>query len=113
MKKQEKKVIEKSFSRKEIIIRKIDYMNWLDGMDLWWKIPRDDRPDFNPYYYFDGHDESIYGRLITMADYYIDEVPDELKEALEEFKLLSKITDKYANHILGLILKIKEKELKN
>lgn len=110
--KREKQIIESDIDKQMIIIRKLDYRQWLDGTKLWYELPKEEQPDFNPYDYFDEPNENVYFKLREMAKelFEMNEIPDEIIKALSEFELLSKITDKYAKHILGLILKLKNQK---
>ena len=104
------KVINSNPITKTITISKINRKNWLDGVEIYYKLPRDERlNDFNPYNYFDEPNENVYLflRQLAKTSFDLNAIPDEIVKCLDEFEILSEVADKYAKHIFGLILKLK------
>ena len=90
---------------KKIEIDEIDRVIWLDGASLYYKLPKDNRPELsNPY---DKDDcWQIYYQLHNLAKQYpINQTPVDIAEALENLKALATLYSDYANHTLGLIIK--------
>ncbi len=95
----------------KIIIDASDIAGWLDGMDILFKLPKDDRPDFNPYEYFDNCHQGLY-KLTEMAHQFpLNKVPPEIVDGIEIAEKLAEICEKYEKHLFGLLLSKKIKTL--
>lgn len=86
-----------------INIEDIERASWLKGSDIYYSIPKDERPsEFNPY--------EVSSAL--QAYYDLDRLTSrntskEVSESLDSLKNLAMLFDDYANNVLGMILKDK------
>ena len=93
-----------------------DRASWRDGIDVYSKMPKDadnwreQRPDWNPYEYFDDgeSDQALY-KLQELAHMYpVNKTPKEIQEVIENAQKISKIYHNYMNHALAVCLDPKE-----
>ncbi len=91
----------------EITIVDEERAMWEDGLEIWYKLPKDKQPDFNPYDYFDsGSVSQPIFKLNQLAQQLpLNKVPKEIIIGLKNIEIIGNIYKDYLNHILGLLLK--------
>lgn len=76
-----------------------DISSWLDGASLYYKLPKDTRPDINPY----DIDDCLqtYYKLDNIAG---RKSGNDVNEALDNLKVLAGVFNQYSMHVLGMII---------
>lgn len=85
-----------------------DRSEWLDGIEMIYELSKDDRPDFNPYEYFDNYHQGYYKLQELARMLPLNKVPQEIVEGLAELEKLNDLCEKYTNHLLGLLIREKD-----
>jgi hypothetical protein len=81
---------------------------FLDGIDMFYKVPKDGRIEMNPYDYFDRTIQTAW-KLQDLGHLFpVNKCPPALAEAIENAMKLAQFTDAYMKHVLGLYLSLTE-----
>ena len=100
----------------EFSITDEDRASWRNGVEVFFKMPKDtnsgkemQRPEWNPYEYFDNARQPIY-KLEELGQWYgINKCPPKVLECIENARKIAEIYDKYLNHALAVCLDFENK----
>lgn len=82
---------------------------WRDGLELFYKIDKDDQPEWNPYEYFDDIAYQPINKLHELGlSFGINKTPKDVEEVIENAAKLAQIFDEYINHALAVCLDAKK-----
>jgi len=97
--------IEHDALTRNIVISYEDRKFWRDGADEYWKTPKDDRPnDINVCEMEDNAMRSWYTLHRLGLSYGINNTPQMVADAIENYRKMAEICDKYALHVLALCI---------
>lgn len=90
----------------EIIISDEEKSQWRNGDEVFWKMPKDNRPDMNIYQYdaFDDNDQGLYKLKELAHRYPVNKTPVEIEKVIEQAEKISKIYHDFMRHALAVCL---------